>query len=937
MELDSDSEQSAQKKAEALRSLATGPLASSVAKLSGSSRGIPSGEDFHFFYNFTEFKAPIKETAQKSESLLASIASSSSSLAGKGFAAYPGDPDEAYDWLVDVNDGLLERFDASLDEFKRLRKKEEEEEGGGSGVGGMVVDDDGFQVVYGKKKKKGGGGSRPETGGTDLRRNSDVVPAEEKKTSMAKPRVPFHNPTIPRPQREFNIIVNNLNIPFEHVWLQKSEDVSRFIHPLERLSVADFVDRNVPGVDYEKLLPIEDTPFYLVEELKDLKTLAAKLQTVDEFAVDLEHNQYRSFQGITCLMQISTRSEDFVLDTLKLRVHIGPHLREVFKDPSKRKVMHGADRDIVWLQRDFGIYVCNLFDTGQASRVLQLERNSLEYLLNHFCGVTANKEYQNADWRLRPLPNEMIKYAREDTHYLLHIYDLMREKLLAASAGSENRHDLLLEVYERSCEICLQLYEKEILTDSSYLHIYGLMEADFNSQQLAIVAGLCGWRDAVARVEDESTGYILPNKVLLEIARQMPVTTSQLRRLVKCKHPYVDHNLGTIVSIIRSSIQNASAFENVAEQLKKVHLETMMEKDHILVDESGTLSAPEENMSSQAEKIHGETGNPVDEQMVDRTAPGYVDELMEQRKSAFEPDNFSNKGFLKFGDESSGSKKGLFKPENLMQNATVLVKSEGIDTKIGVLQSTKASEAMVQVLKKPSGAFGALLGKSTSKRKLNSDSKVGFKVDQIKSSVTLPFSPFLGGNEPVKSKSADSGKVEESSTPREQVPIPAEPPKLDEIIPLEINIECTESDDDNVPIVEDDGQEHSRNRCATGGAVEADTRHGLTELSSSFQKFFQPMNDSSSNRQMERTQEPEAGFQLKPFDYATARKQMRFGDDKTEKPGSDEGFIPQINSMERRKAPVTSQVPRDEETKDVQHARRRQAFPPTGNRSATFR
>lgn len=32
--------------------------------------------------------------------------------------------------------------------------------------------------------------------------------------------------------------------------------------------------------------------------------------------------------------------------------------------------MHGADRDIVWLQRDFGIYLCNMFDTGQ---VLYLE------------------------------------------------------------------------------------------------------------------------------------------------------------------------------------------------------------------------------------------------------------------------------------------------------------------------------------------------------------------------------------------------------------------------------------------------------------------------------------------------------------------------------------------------------------------------------------
>ncbi|MFS7917644.1 putative 3'-5' exonuclease domain, ribonuclease H-like superfamily [Helianthus anomalus] len=42
--------------------------------------------------------------------------------------------------------------------------------------------------------------------------------------------------------------------------------------------------------------------------------------------------------------------------------------------------MHGADRDILWLQRDFGIDVYNMFDTGQ-------------YLLKHFCDVAANKEY----------------------------------------------------------------------------------------------------------------------------------------------------------------------------------------------------------------------------------------------------------------------------------------------------------------------------------------------------------------------------------------------------------------------------------------------------------------------------------------------------------------------------------------------------------------
>jgi exosome complex exonuclease RRP6 len=72
-----------------------------------------------------------------------------------------------------------------------------------------------------------------------------------------------------------------------------------------------------------------------------------------------------------------------------------------------------------------------------------MERNSLEHLLRHFCGVTANKEYQNADWRSRPLSDEMIKYAREDTHYLLYMYDLMRLRLQKESTSD---NDLLLEV-----------------------------------------------------------------------------------------------------------------------------------------------------------------------------------------------------------------------------------------------------------------------------------------------------------------------------------------------------------------------------------------------------------------------------------------------------------------------------------------------------------
>jgi exosome complex exonuclease RRP6 len=47
-------------------------------------------------------------------------------------------------------------------------------------------------------------------------------------------------------------------------------------------------------------------------------------------------------------MQISTRSEDFIIDTFKVWTSLHK-LLVVFDDPSITKVLHGADMDIEWL------------------------------------------------------------------------------------------------------------------------------------------------------------------------------------------------------------------------------------------------------------------------------------------------------------------------------------------------------------------------------------------------------------------------------------------------------------------------------------------------------------------------------------------------------------------------------------------------------------
>ena len=149
---------------------------------------------------------------------------------------------------------------------------------------------------------------------------------------------------------------------------------------------------------------LAETPLTWVDTPEALAALAAHLARETEVAVDLENHAFRSFQGFCCLMQVSTRSEDFLVDALALRDRLGAALGPCFADPGVVKVLHGSDNDVLWLQRDFGLYLVNLFDTGQAARALGYESFSLAYLLKKHCGVVADKRYQLADWRVPAKP-----------------------------------------------------------------------------------------------------------------------------------------------------------------------------------------------------------------------------------------------------------------------------------------------------------------------------------------------------------------------------------------------------------------------------------------------------------------------------------------------------------------------------------------------------
>jgi len=84
-------------------------------------------------------------------------------------------------------------------------------------------------------------------------------------------------------------------------------------------------------------IPLENNDLIWVDNTVSFNSMLSDLKQATEIAVDLEHHDYRSYHGFVCLMQISTRKQDWIVDTLELREELIA-LNQVFTNPQIVKV-----------------------------------------------------------------------------------------------------------------------------------------------------------------------------------------------------------------------------------------------------------------------------------------------------------------------------------------------------------------------------------------------------------------------------------------------------------------------------------------------------------------------------------------------------------------------------------------------------------------------
>lgn len=251
----------------------------------------------------------------------------------------------------------------------------------------------------------------------------------------------------------------------------------------------------------------------------DLHELIERARRTDAVALDTEFIWERTYYPRLGLIQLALSDEEcFLIDPLVLQDLSA--LGELLADPNVAKIFHDAPQDLAILSRATNSIPKNIFDTRLAAGFTGLPATlSLSKLIKVLLDIDLQKTETRTNWLNRPLAAEQIDYALDDVRYLR----AARILLLSSIIGPEIK-SWLKEELDLLNDPATYMGHKD---DERYLRIKDA--SSLNPQGLAILHELAIWREEEARSLNRPRGHIVPDTVLLGIARKQLATLADIR------------------------------------------------------------------------------------------------------------------------------------------------------------------------------------------------------------------------------------------------------------------------------------------------------------------------------------------------------------------------------------------------------------------------
>ena len=227
------------------------------------------------------------------------------------------------------------------------------------------------------------------------------------------------------------------------------------------------------------------------------------------FGLDTEFVSERRYKPLLCLVQIVVGDRIEILDPL---ADLDPApLARALADPAIEVVLHAGRQDVALLKRSWDTEIHNIFDTQVAAGFAGYGAQSgYDSLVRSLLGVSAKGSEGFSRWDRRPLTADQIEYARADVEHLLPMADALQERL---------RQSGRLEWAREEC-LALERASDERPPADQFARLPRVRR--LGKRQRAVAMTIVEWRQELAKEIDRPPSSILPDHVLVEVARRQP-------------------------------------------------------------------------------------------------------------------------------------------------------------------------------------------------------------------------------------------------------------------------------------------------------------------------------------------------------------------------------------------------------------------------------
>jgi ribonuclease D len=235
--------------------------------------------------------------------------------------------------------------------------------------------------------------------------------------------------------------------------------------------------------------------------------------------VDTEYDSFRYFREVLCLVQIAADKKTYLLDPLNGLDF--SFLGKIFADSAILKIMHAGDNDIRILKRDYGFEFKNIFDTHLAAAILGCHFLSLSALIGQYLGIELKKDkkMQRSKWETRPLTEEQIHYAVQDTAYLKALYNRLDHEI--------QRRGFKRKAVKAFDTIAAVTWNEKLLNPQGYKNIKGYHS--LTEHQKHYLMNLHCWRFQKAKETNRARFRILSDQALVDLAKTEASSIEMLR------------------------------------------------------------------------------------------------------------------------------------------------------------------------------------------------------------------------------------------------------------------------------------------------------------------------------------------------------------------------------------------------------------------------